>query len=828
LLSASPWAACSYAQTTPAQPAPTEAEAPRPLPVRADVARSLHRLTLLDLRAREQAGEPDFVIASELFARALAFNPGDTEILRRRIEFAAAANDKDAVIAATRELVRLDPEDTVATLRLINLRLASIQIVEDRLKAYARLLGPDGRSIDPGVRSRLALEAAALCQETGNERQFVEYLQTATELDVSNKVAAVAALEYFSNRVKDDPTGLLEMLANVLYADPLDAKAHELIRNVLARAGAFEQATRFHKIAYKIRNANNDLKEEDRVVALALNWRSAMPAKIARDLNIELLTMRDMQARRLKGNNENDAPVGIDQDLRPPESIRLSVPMEQIRVVAASQAQEAEIVRSGFADYAQSVEENARFYADPTVRDPNITQEEAESFITDLRAEHALWKLSLGYENDASTAAADALADTLPAEDPYILLLRAWSACRKGDPAAALAMIDDAEDTTPWSDLLRATVKRDAGDAKAAAEWYRRVEDSDPLSIIGAFAGTTARVLDPNYTRPDAKRLEAMARSIPTWIDRMVDNPNSFQSLTCTVTDLRAAFMDDVPIVVTLTNLAAIPLALGEQKPIDSRLFMSPRLDISNPQLSARAQGEELDAFRRLRLEPRQSVSATLVPESRLIGWVMGSGASEGSRTRWRVLQGIRVADNIPSAGPGCQDIEGPTIQKPRLPEATLEESALIDKLANASHFDVPKLLIAARVRLIQSTATDAPVGAGANLAEALARAYPTWPNHLRALAMSEIPPAGETPVIDAFDRAAKLETDPVVMPWVLISRVTAAEDPFLAVCKASTDAGLAAVAAAHEARIKAGGAFYAKTGVTGQPATENADAQLP
>src|SRR5690606_22072900 len=114
-----------------------------------------------------------------------------------------AAGDEAKVIEVTREIIRLDPSDTVAQLRLISDRISRYQSVEERQTAFDRLLGESGGAIDPSVRSRLALDDALLARELGDEQRFVERLSMATQLDSSNKPAAVLAATYALERLTD-------------------------------------------------------------------------------------------------------------------------------------------------------------------------------------------------------------------------------------------------------------------------------------------------------------------------------------------------------------------------------------------------------------------------------------------------------------------------------------------------------------------------------------------------------------------------------------------------------------------------------------------------
>lgn len=158
------------------------------------VAREIVRTALIDLRSQQMPGPGDYAVASAMLEIARSLTPDDTNLLRRLIESERAAGNETRVMQHTRELVRLDPSDTVAQLRLLSWNASQKQTVEERLAVYERYLGPEGQKAisDPAVRSRLALDAALLQRELGNEKDFVRLLSLATSLDSSNKEAAAA------------------------------------------------------------------------------------------------------------------------------------------------------------------------------------------------------------------------------------------------------------------------------------------------------------------------------------------------------------------------------------------------------------------------------------------------------------------------------------------------------------------------------------------------------------------------------------------------------------------------------------------------------------
>lgn len=170
--------------------------------------------------------------------------PEDAELLRHEIEAWTAADDAARMIEATRELVRLDTRDTIAQLRLIDTQIGRLNTVEERRAAYDRLLGPAGKGLRAPIRSRLALDAALLAREGGDDERFLELLTESTLLDGTNKNAAALYASVLL-QFADTPIERFELIANVLQSDPLDLGAYENAAIELLAHGAYEGALRY-------------------------------------------------------------------------------------------------------------------------------------------------------------------------------------------------------------------------------------------------------------------------------------------------------------------------------------------------------------------------------------------------------------------------------------------------------------------------------------------------------------------------------------------------------------------------------------------------------
>lgn len=780
---------------------------------------------LTDLRRLEEARPEDFALATLMLRDASNIVPEDAQVLRRWIEAAAGAGDDRGVNEATRRLVKIDPKDTVAQLRLITDRMSSLQSAPARLEAYERLLTAGG-NLDVTVRSRLALDAALLARDMGDEETFVAMLKEATKLDSTNKDAAFLAYAYFSQRVEDEK-GRLELLANLLMADPLDASVHVQIRDLLATQGAWEASERFHQVARRILEARGEADIQTRTQDIAMGIARGRAAKALVEVQEDLRTAREQQRAAFDNAKENAAEVNI----LAPEDVRLGVPLEEARIAAAHIAGDVEVIAAGIADLAKTTQLQLQVLQDPTRRPEGMDEAQAQERSIAGVYRLIMWRLLTDTDADFAKKIAKDIQEQMAGDDARRTILDAWIAAKSGESDRALELIGPVlltEDADEWAFLARAITLEAKGDAKGAAARLRELTALSPISPLGAWAWAKAMQLEPQGMSPLAIDLANYTRTIPRWVDLMVANPDSFQRLSL-LQPADAGVMDQTTLTLSLRNLSPVPLSLGADKTMNSRILVGPRIETPRGMPTRIAEAEVVELNQRMRLNPNEELRVSFFPGETAIGWVVDTASDFSTRLRYRALQGFEVdEEGVRRAGAGCADANSPVVQIAPMDEARLEPEALAQRILEASDARIPALLVATRAMITRIGNDPDQRRELESVVEAWLGKYPTLPPALRVLALNELPTRPEFEPMAFMDALFFQDPDPLVQRWNLFARVARADDPTLAKLLESADPLVKQVAAAQKERIDLGLRTYSNGGMIGMKAGEPAPGDPP
>lgn len=801
-------------------------------------SRAIVRTVLIDTRLRANAASADFRLASIVMGLAQELAPNDEELVRWQISLADAGEDTAALDRHLTRLLELSPRDTVAQYRLISSRIRAVQKIQERLEKYERVLGPGGAALDPSIRSRLALEAAALCRERGDDAGFVAKLKLATGLDATNKEAALAALTYFAEKTKDQ-MGRLELLANVLYADPADPNVHlEMAREFYA-GGDFESAQRFQDNALSVyTRAGVDRATPGLLEELTIDWPVDGAAQVVTRLN-KALDIRRSEARRiiaqLKAEGQSTAAVPA------PEDIRLDPSLDRIRILAARTAGDKETADNAFADLRKR-------YDEAFVQLKSNAGAEGLDFdpVSASRSLHLELGLLLFWANQATDMAAQELEAALAEpgtdpSDPDVLEVKGWSLARTDRAAEAISILTPLADERPVACLGLGAAYEQLGQKDEAVAEYARVLRQYPMTIEACWALGRVRELTgaPTPDPAQTKKLRAFAAGVPSLVDDMSREPRKAMSLDAELEAASALPTEPALLRVTLTNTTTVPLGVGPGRTIDSRVLVNPALEVRIETLRAGVLPEVLDLERRIRLMPRESLQVTFWPDPGLTGWIVENHCDQTVRVLWRLLQGfVRGPEGGIDAGPTSLSVSTRSQVRSPLPEAFLSPAELGARLGGASDAELAALVLAARSRLlaiapaenlnekkaepVSDLSAPPPLSQDrpalkdedqALIAQGAAQRYRNSGPTARMLLLAALPHAGQVPAMKALDDVARAETDPAVACLVLMTRVSDPKDEMLERGAGSGDPRLIAAATLMRERLEAGNPCYAKLG---------------
>jgi len=798
----------------------TVAKTPEATPefLRRLTADAVIRLALFDLRVVPAPTSTDYAAAAALLGIAQAYAPTDEELLRRRADAAWGAGDSDLLMEITQRMVQLDPQYTVAQLRLISKRLAAFQTTDERLTRMEQLLGVKGQSLDASIRSRLALDAALLYREKGDEANFIAKLKQSTQLDSTNKDAALLAFNFYNSRVSD-VMGKLELMANLLYADPIDPNVLMMLSNELASAGAFNQARRFHKVGLEIRRlAGADFSPRNTIGSIMLDWHCEGVRNPFEYIKKQLSAQRNIAARDAR---ERKADQGeLAQNLKP-EEVRLDFFFEQVRLATSATLDDQTSLAESIKDFAATVEGRAEVLAAPKARGPGWTDESAAEETRFARQELNLWRLIINRDVDKAISTLDLTIADVPDTNARKRAIETWVAVRAGDVAKALEIADRPGDADLHAALARAAALEAAGKKTEAAAALLEISAESPTSIIGTYAydlsakvlGQSPRIGDADT--PLARSTGEYAAQIPSWIDTIISQPKFIQTMTVVTPPQRVGPLDRTTLTVTLRNISPIPLALGSDKPINTRFLFNPMIELGSSERDAVGEPEVYEFDRRFRLMPNEEMSVTVWPEAGITGYLTQNGSRGPTRLRWRVLQGFEATASAKDRGPGCLEYTTPTTAREALLESQIPMDQLVERLNAASDATIAALLVGARASLQNADSESFADSGKGSLIQALVAQYPTWSVPARTLCAAMMPPQSQLADLKPLDDVIKADSDPAIRLIAVLTRVASPEDPLLAAVDSGADATLIKAAALQRERLAQPAPTYAKVGAS-------------
>ncbi len=800
------------------QPAWTSAATAGPI-TDEEVGSALARAAMLDLGVRVSPNAQDYDAAGTLLRTAAALRPHDAELARLMAAAAWSAGDRELLMEATRAIVRLDPADTVAQLRLISANINSRQTTEARLEAFDRFLGPAGRTLDASVRSRLALDHALLLRETGDTAAFERRLREAVDLDPTNKDAVSMATRVFTT----DDAPVAEIAAwqvRLLNADPLDPHVHLTLARICALQGAVEPAHRFLENAVRLFRVNsNETPGELLEIQIAFQWQREGAAAVIAGLNPQIRDAREQAARLIQRRREAGEPIS---DLRTPEEIRFTDGINRVLLFTAHSVGDDETVVSVLADLGAESSQVFRRLLELVGRS-DVDQNQLFTELVRVFSDFQIVRAIVGRDHEHTVPQMEALFGQNPAMLAALSPLRAWVAYAEGDPIRALDLLGEPRPGTN-DDLLLALASERLGDLDRAAPIYEQYARLQATTAYGGLARARLRAMGREagvLTQPGRQLASALSK-VPEWLDRMTMDPRVFMLLQSETPSGTVSPDEPTLIRVRLRNAGSIPLGLGASRPIGSRILIGPRPISRVADFAGSPAPKVLELDRRLRLEPLQELDVVVEADSPYTSWLREVNAHVSLRDRYRVVQSFQPS---PRGGlinaPLALVSESGIVQRVTLGLARENAEAIERAVASTDPDDLRSALIATVARTIQpGEGLELEPAQRASLARAWAERFADAGVPERTLMLLRLPHARQVPEMRAFDIVA-VDTvladaaesglvDPGLLAATLLTRIDDPENAVFELAARSDDPRVRRLGERLRARLMTGEPAFA------------------
>jgi hypothetical protein len=307
--------------------------------------------------------------------------------------------------------------------------------------------------------------------------------------------------------------------------------------------------------------------------------------------------------------------------------------------------------------------------------------------------------------------------------------------------------------------------------------------------------------------------MESLARAIPEWLEQMIADPRRIVALQATLNSPVINATDPVRVRLRMRNIAPIPLAVGPEKPINSRVLMIPRMEAARDPVRAASGSVVVRMDRKLRLLPQEEIDVEAWADQGNMGWIMNRLITVPVTAKWKVIQGfVLLPQGIYAPGPQSLAVETGDLQRRPSPKALDDAPTLVRWIETGTSEDVAEVIMLAQLN------AQAPEGAPGVwtveerelIANALAARYAKLDGASRLMVAALLPAKPQAPWLKPVEEAILADADPRVQMVALTLRMPDAADTRLANAQTSSDARLAELALLLRDRLESGTACYA------------------
>jgi tetratricopeptide (TPR) repeat protein len=546
-----------------------------------------------------------------LYRAAIRLNPSEPRFLRAYADLLLEMNDIPGALDALKQYRDLDRDDQTAQVQYIDLYLASDQMesLSDRLHYLRYLLQVQG--IPDPVKSVIALRAANLYMERGQNDEAMKLLDSARHLNPLNLDAL--RIRYVLTQAKAVPLDRVTQLLAILQANPADPVVASRLAEQLAQLGLVEPSVLWYGVANTLYNktaakadpafilgASSQLllaKKPDEAEALAVKYTDALPEDA--DGWFTCLSVYRYLLNQFGGDKQ--AQAKYDATLHK-AGIAIANSLMDIRHSAGDSSATTRPVDSPDDTVLPDLS------GDPDLLKAPQLRELVGPYLATLSS--LAW-LDLYYKHDAAAAVPliDDLARLAPEGDPTVKRLRAWQEFINHDSKGALPKLKALGASDPLAQLGVVLIElQDPNVAPRAVVHAQKLLDDHPSGVVGAVIWSEFSHLgikiDP---APDAAAVATLVSNVPDSFEALIGDPRSFYDVEVTPLKPNYIFGEPILVRVTMQNISNVNLAVGDDCAVHPELWFDARFRGNLNQNVPGAAVGRLD--QRLVLGPGDSVS---------------------------------------------------------------------------------------------------------------------------------------------------------------------------------------------------------------------------
>jgi tetratricopeptide (TPR) repeat protein len=190
--------------------------------------------------------EPILRQSAALLDLSLKLNPNELRYLRSSADVLMQVGDLDRAIQALNTIRRLDPQDQLAMVQLVDLQLGKMESADQKLTYLRQVVGAP--SVAAEVRSHAAFQGYQLLVDRGQDSQAIAMLEQCLELNPQN--VSALRIRYQQALATGDTEKRISALIGVIEASPAEAEALISMAQEASAVGAQAQAGMLYNIGF--------------------------------------------------------------------------------------------------------------------------------------------------------------------------------------------------------------------------------------------------------------------------------------------------------------------------------------------------------------------------------------------------------------------------------------------------------------------------------------------------------------------------------------------------------------------------------------------------